>query len=65
MKNQESWLESGLLVLGIIIALAMAILAGGRTVTSREARLRHGRKEPARGDIEAERHQHIQTVAAR
>lgn len=65
MKNQESMLETGLLLLGIILAIGMAILAGGRTVTSRERRRRQGKRAPARGDIDAERHQHISTVAAR
>jgi hypothetical protein len=65
MKNQESALETGLLLLGIIIAIGMAILMGARTMTSVQDQLRRSKKSPARGDIGAERHQHISTVAAR
>lgn len=65
LKDQESWLETGLLVLGIIIAVGMAILAGGRTITARDARLRRQAKEPGRGEVKAERHQHVSSVAAR
>ncbi len=65
MKSQESWLESGMLLLGIVIAIGMVILMGGRTASEAQRRLRGGKNSPARGAIGAERHQHISTVAAR
>jgi hypothetical protein len=65
LKDEESTLEAGLLVVGIIIAVAMAILAVGRTMAWGQGRARRAERGPAVGDIGAERHQHISAVAAR
>ncbi len=41
---QGSKLEAVLLLLGIVVAVGMAILAGGHTVASREARASRGKR---------------------
>ncbi len=65
IRDQETWLEIGLLVLGLGILAGIVVVMYGRARGGTRQGERRAQNPPAAGSLSGERHQNIQTVAAR
>lgn len=65
MKDQEAVLEIGFLIAGLGMVAALGVWLFGQVTSASQRAARYAEEPPAAGTIEAERHQHISTVAAR
>jgi hypothetical protein len=65
MKDRESWLEVGLVLLIGGVLIGVGVLAFGRASGSMQHTAGHAQEPPGEGEVPANRHQHISTVAAR
>ena len=65
LKGQETAFEAGFVILGLGLAAALGVLIAGQSLSTGQGRTRRGRAASAARRGDAERHQHISTVAAR
>ena len=65
MGSRESWLETGLVVLGAALLVGLGALMLGRATGSAQQGRRFAQRPPSEGQVPASRHQHISSAAAR
>ena len=65
MKDRETALEIGLILLAAGLVAAAGVLVFGRASGGAHRGARHHESAPERGSIGAERHQNTSTVSAR
>jgi hypothetical protein len=59
LPDHESWLEAGLLVLGLGVLGGLIALVAGRVTGDARRGARHAEQSPSAGSIPNERHQNI------
>ena len=59
LPDYESWLEAGLVVLGLGVSGGLAILVAGRLTGDARRGARHAEGSPEPGAVSDERHQNI------